>query len=61
MRSPGPLLSLRAAVILLAAVVTGIVAGVLVYLEANSIPAAVAIGGSAVGATIQLLNKVVSD
>jgi hypothetical protein len=55
----GPLLPLRAALILLAALVTGIAAGVLAYLGGARPPEAVLTGGGAFGAAVALLNTLI--
>lgn len=59
--TPGPLLSVRAAVILLIAVVAGIVAGVLGYLATGSLPAAVLTGGGAAGGAVLLFQTLVAS
>ncbi|MGH3779749.1 MAG: hypothetical protein ACRDRO_03725 [Pseudonocardiaceae bacterium] len=53
---PSPLLSIRAALILLIAIVVGLVAGTLNYLANGGIAAAVLIGGSAAGGALALFN-----
>ena len=57
--SPQPLLTVRAAVILLLALIVGGSAGTLAYLAHRSIPAAVLVGGSATGAATLLFNSVI--
>lgn len=57
--SPGPLLSLRAAVILLTAVVIGCGAGVLAYLAGQPIASAILVGAGAAGAAIGLANATI--
>ena len=58
-REPEPLLSLRAAVVLLLAVVTGVAGGVFAYLAGQPVPAAVLVGGGAAGGALMLFHKVV--
>lgn len=53
-QSPGPLLSLRSAFVLMLALVSAIIAGVLSYLSAHDLPAAVLVAGGA-GAGAMLL------
>lgn len=58
--SPGdPLLTVRAAVILLLALLTGATAGVLAYLAHRSVPGAALTGGGAAGGAILLFNTVI--
>lgn len=57
--SPGPLLSLRAAVVLLLALLVGLSACVLAYLAGHSLPAALLAGGSATGGAVMLFNSVI--
>ena len=56
---PTPLLTVRATVILLLAVLVGITAGVLTYLAQRSVPGAVLAGGGATGAAIALFNTII--
>jgi hypothetical protein len=58
--SPGDsLLTVRAAVILLLALLTGTAAGVLAFLAYHSAPGAILTGGSAAGGAILLFNTVI--
>ena len=57
--SPDPLLTVRAAVVLLLALITGVAAGVLGYLAHRSFPGALLIGGSAAGGAIMLFNTMI--
>jgi len=57
--SPGPLLTVRAAVLLLLAFVIGVIAGVLSYLADHSVPSAVLWGGGAAGGAIVLFHQLV--
>jgi hypothetical protein len=57
--SPDPLLTARARVILLLAVMVGAGAGGLSYLTHRSFPGAVLIGDSATGGAILLFNSVI--
>lgn len=59
--SRGGLLSLRAVVVLLVAVVVGCLSGCLAYLAGQSIAGAVLVGGGAVGASLGLADTVVQD
>jgi hypothetical protein len=54
-----PLLTLRAAFILLAAVIAAVAAGALVYLMNGSVPGAVLTAGSAIATVIIFLNTIV--
>jgi|HubBroStandDraft_2_1064218.scaffolds.fasta_scaffold21207_3 hypothetical protein len=56
---PDPLLTVRAAVILLLALIAGGVAGVLGYLAHRSFPGALLIAGSAAGGAIMLFNNMI--
>lgn len=56
---PGPLLTLRAAVILLLAVVIGVIAGVLAYLSGSTVPGAALVDGGASGGAILLFHTVI--
>ena len=56
---PMPLLTVRAAVILLLALLVGITAGLLTYLADSSVPGAVLAGGGATGAAIALFNTII--
>jgi hypothetical protein len=53
---PGPLLSVRAALVLLIAVVIGLVAGVLGYLANGGIAMAALIGGGGSGSALALFH-----
>ena len=53
---PGPLLTIRAALILLIAVVAGLVAGVLGYFAHGEIATAVLVGGGAGGGALALFH-----
>lgn len=55
----GPLLTLRAALILLAALVIGAAAGVLAYLAGTRPAEAVLTGGGTFGAVVALLNTII--
>lgn len=57
----GGLLSLRAVVILLVAVVVGCLAGGLGYLAGQPVAAAVLLGGGAAGATLGLAHTLIQD
>ncbi len=50
--STDPLLTVRAAVVLLLAVIAGVVVGALTYLVQDSVPAALLAGLAALGATL---------
>lgn len=54
---PGPLLTVRAAVVLLIAVVVGLIAGVTGYLAYRDFPTAVLVGGGAAGGTLALFHS----
>jgi len=56
---PDPLLTVRAAVILLMALIVGGFAGALAYLAHRSFPDAVLAGGSAMGGATLLFNSVI--
>lgn len=56
---PGPLLSVRAAVVLLLALLVGLCACGLAYRAGHSLPAAVLIGGSATGGAVVLFNTLI--
>ena len=56
---PEPLLTLRAAVILMAALVASGVTGILTYLASASLPEAYIAAGSACVAVITLLNAII--
>lgn len=56
---PDPLLTLRTAFILLAALIAAVVAGALMYLTTRSAPAAVLTAVSAIPTVIVLLNGIV--
>lgn len=53
---PGPLLSVRAALVLLIAIVVGQVAGILGYFANGGIATAVLIGGTAAGGALALFH-----
>lgn len=57
---PAPLLSVRAAVVLLFAVAAGVAAGVLTYLAHQPLPAAVLAGGAASGGALALFNNLIA-
>jgi len=52
-----PLLTVRTAVVLLAALVTGVVASALAYAAYGSIPTAALIGGGSAGGGLALVNS----
>lgn len=54
--SPGPLLTVRAALVLLIALVIGLIAGVLGYLSNHDVPAAALMGGGAAGGALILFH-----
>jgi hypothetical protein len=54
---PGPLLSIRAALILLIAIVVGLAAGVLSYFSNGGIATAVLIGGAGAGGALMLFHS----
>ncbi len=54
-----PLLSVHAAVVFLAAVIIGLVMGGLMFLHDKSVPAAVAAGLVAAGASLPVLHKLI--
>jgi hypothetical protein len=54
--SPDPLLTVRAAVVLLIAVVVGLVAGAVGFLAHRDLPTAVLVGGGAAGAALVLFH-----
>jgi hypothetical protein len=56
---PEPLLTVRAALVLLLAVVIGLLAGGLSYLADNSVPSAILRGGAASAAATLLFHKVI--
>jgi hypothetical protein len=53
---PGPLLSVRAALVLLIAVMVGLVAGILAYFAYGGIATAALIGGGACGGALALVH-----
>lgn len=55
--SPGPLLTVRAAVVLLIAVVVGIVAGVLGFFATAGLSGAILVGGCAAGGALALFHS----
>jgi hypothetical protein len=58
-RQPEPLLSLRATVVLLLAMLTGFAAGVLAHLAGQPVAAAVLVGGGAAGAALALFHNLI--
>ncbi|MGH3831415.1 MAG: hypothetical protein ACRDRS_13375 [Pseudonocardiaceae bacterium] len=54
---PGPLLSVRAALVLLIAVVVGLVAGILGYISSGGIATAALVGGSGAGSALALFHS----
>lgn len=58
---PGPLLSIRAALILLIAIVIGLVAGILGYFVNASIAAAVLVGGGGAGGALALFHTLLDS
>jgi hypothetical protein len=56
---PGPLLSVRAAVVLLLAIVVGLLAGLLASLSGQPLPAAFLLGGGAAGGALALFHAVI--
>ena len=56
---PAPLLTVRAAVVLLTALIVGVLAGGLAYLVDHSVPAAVLWGGGAAGGAVLLFHTVI--
>ncbi|MFC7529768.1 hypothetical protein [Actinoplanes sp. GCM10030250] len=58
--SPGPLLTVRAAVVLLLALVIGILAGALSYLADRSVPSAALWGGGAAGAALMTFHTIIA-
>lgn len=56
---PGPLLSVRAAVVLLLALLTGLCACGLAYLAGHSVPGALLLGGSTGGGAVMLFHNVI--
>jgi hypothetical protein len=59
--TPNPLLTVRAALILLTAIVVGLVAGALSYLANHNVPTATLIGGGAAGGAIMLFHTVLDQ
>jgi len=55
----GPLFTVRAALVLLLAIVVGLIAGILAYLANRSVPAAVLVGGGATGGAVLLFNTLI--
>lgn len=55
------LLSVRAAVVLLVAIVVGCISGGLAFLAGQPLAGAVLVGGGALGATLGLANTLVQD
>jgi hypothetical protein len=60
-RKPGPLLTLRASVILMAALLAAAASGVLTFLTTGSLPEAFLAVGPALAAAITLLNAIVGQ
>jgi hypothetical protein len=58
---PGPLLSTRAALILLLAFVTGLLAAVLAHLTGDSLPAAALYGTGAAGGALLLFHTIIGQ
>ena len=56
---PDPLLTVRAAVILLLSLLVGVAAGGLTYLVRRSLPEAVLAGGAATGSALLLFNTLI--
>lgn len=56
---PGPLLSVRAAVVLLLALVVGLCACGLAYLANHSLPADALVGGGAAGGALMLFHTAI--
>lgn len=54
---PGPLLSVRAALVLLIAVVVGLVAGILGYISSGGLATAALIGGGGAGSALALFHS----
>jgi hypothetical protein len=57
---PDPLLNLRAALLLLIALIVGLIAGSLSYLSTRDVPAAVLIGGAAAGGALALFHNLLA-
>ena len=58
--SSAPLLTVRAALILLLALVVGVLAATLSYLADRSLPEAVLLGGGAAGGALLLFHSIIS-
>ncbi|OHV27825.1 MULTISPECIES: hypothetical protein [Pseudofrankia] len=56
---PGPLLTVRAALVMLLALVVGVLAGGLSYLADPSLPSAILVGGGAAGGGLLLFHAVI--
>ena len=56
---PGPLLTVRAAVVLLITLIIGVIAGCLAYLADPSVPSAVLWGGGAAGGSLLLFHTII--
>ncbi|RSM96243.1 hypothetical protein DMB42_48815 [Nonomuraea sp. WAC 01424] len=56
---PGPLLSVRSAVVLLLAAVVGLLAGLLASLSGQPLPAAFLLAGGAAGGALALFHTVI--
>lgn len=58
---PGPLLTVRTALIFLLAAATGVLAASLSYLDNCSAPQAGLVGGSAFGAAVVFFNRIIES
>jgi hypothetical protein len=58
---PGPLLTIRAAVVLLFALIVGLLAGGLSYLTNHSVPSAMLLGGGAAGSALLLFHTIIGQ
>jgi hypothetical protein len=56
---PGPLLSVRTALVLALAFIAGLTGGLLSYLANQSMPSAVLVGGGAAGASLLLFHTLI--
>jgi len=59
-QSPGPLLSVRSAFVLMLALVVAIVAGVLSYLSGHDLPAAILVAGGAGAGAVLLVHTLLA-
>ncbi len=57
--SPGPLMTVRTAVILLLTLTTGLLAGGMSFLVDHSVPSAVLVGGGAAATALLLFHSVI--